>query len=263
MLTRNLLPVIILFVSSLKLVGQATEKKLDFKKKQLSAATITWQCKRDVAEKGLEDYMARKGIKPSSYKGLIVYRNVPLDSTSKVLNDLYFKFDKSNDATVATLVPTKQGEEFETQAGADQATIDQAKSFLNQLAPTISSYNTGVQLAGQQEVLNKANKKLKGLLDDSTDLAKKIRNLQSDLDQNKNDLDNQKKVLDGISTTDFDAHQKAVKKLNSLSDDRGSLEKKLRKAQSDFEQNKQDLATQRQLIQKEEDANTAIKSKQQ
>src|SRR5215467_1116383 len=99
MLTRNLLPVIILFAVNLRLVGQATEKKLDFHKKQLSAATVTLQCKRDVAEDGLKDYMARKGIKPSSYKGLTVYRNFPLDSTSKDLNDLYFKLDKANDAT--------------------------------------------------------------------------------------------------------------------------------------------------------------------
>jgi len=262
MLTRNILRVIILFSSSLRLVGQATEKKLDFKKKQLSAATITLQCNRDVADKALKDYFARKGIKPSSYKGLTVYKNYPFDSTSKVSNDLYFKLDKSSDATIVTLVPTQPGEDFETQVGADQNAIDQSKTFLNKMAIVVGSFNTNVQLADQQEALNKANKKLKGQLDDSTDLAKKIRNLQSDLDQNKNDLDKQKKVLDGISTTDFDAHQKALKKLNGLSDDRGNLEKKLRKAQSDFDQNIQDMATQRQLIQKEQDALSAIKSRQ-
>src|SRR5262249_31324763 len=161
--------------------------------------------KRDVAEDGLKDYMARKGIKPSSYKGLTVYKNFPLDSGSTALSDLYFKMDKGDDATIVTMVPTTPGEDFENQTGADQATIDQSKSFLKRMYAVVGSYSTKVQLADQQEVLNKENKKLKGLLDDSTDLDKKIRSLQSDIDQNKNDLEKQKKVLDGIPTTDFDA----------------------------------------------------------
>jgi DNA repair exonuclease SbcCD ATPase subunit len=253
----------ILFLGTVKLCAQATEAKVDFQKKQLSAAVIVVSCNETVAEEGLKEFMAKKGSKPSGYKGMTVFRSIALDSASTEPNDLYFKFDKkSKDLTAITMVPTKKGEDFLTQAGADQAKIDQSKTFLNQLGPFIESHNINVQVSEQQKVLNKANKKLAGLIDDSTDLAKKIRSLQSDINQNKNDFDKQQKVLDGISTADFDAHQKAQKKLNSLADDRGSLEKKLRKAQSDLDENKIQQNTQRQIIQKEQDALGAIKSKQ-
>jgi DNA repair exonuclease SbcCD ATPase subunit len=263
MLTRAVVLFSILFLGSIKLKAQATETKVDFQKKQLSAAVIVVSCNENVAEEGLKEFMSRKGSKPSSFKGLTVFRTVLLDSAGTEPNDLYFKFDKkSKDLTGITMIPTKKGEDFVTQAGADQAKIDQSKAFLNQLGPFIESHGVSVQAAEQQQILNKANKKLAGLVDDSTDLAKKIRSLQTDINQNKNDYDKQQKVVDGISTADFDAHQKAVKKLNSLADDRGNLEKKLRKAQSDMDENKIDQNTQRQIIQKEQDALGAIKSKQ-
>ena len=256
---------IVLFINT-KLFAQATETKFEVQKKQLTAATITIPCSPDVAEEGLKEFMARKGAKPSSYKGLTVFRTFPLDSAGKESSDLYFKIEKKSskekDVTLITLLPTKKGEDFQKQVGADQAMVDQSKSFLNQLGPFIESHNINVQLAGQQEVLNKSKKKLAGLLDDSTDLAKKIRKLETELEQNKNDLAKQQKVLDGTSTTDFEAHQKAQKKLNSLSDDKGDLEKKMRKTQADLEQNKKDQETQRAIVQKEQDVLNAIKLKQ-
>jgi DNA repair exonuclease SbcCD ATPase subunit len=246
--------------------SQAYESRIEYQKTQQSAAVISLPCSQDVAAEGLKEYMAKKGAKGAGFKDFTVYRSFMLDSNDKDLSDLYFKIDrkssKEKEVTLITLVPARKGEEIQTRSATDQAQMDEAKAFLNQLAPYIESHHVNVEISEQQQILTKAQKKMSDLMDDSTDLEKKIRKLQADLNENKNDQTKQTKEVEATVNSDFATHQKAQKKLNHLIDDKGDLDKKLRKTQAELDQNKKDQEVQRQIIQNEQQVLTAIKAKQ-
>lgn len=246
--------------------SQAYETRIEYQKTQQSAVAINLPCSQEVAAEGLKEYMAKKGAKGSGFKDFTVYRSFMLDSTDKDVSDLYFKIDrkssKEKDVTLITLMPARKGEEIQGRPATDQAVMDEAKAFLNHLAPYIESHHVNVQVSEQQQILTKAQKKMTNLMDDQADLEKKIRKLQADLDENKNDQAKQTREVESTVNSDFETHQKAQKKLNHLIDNKGDLDKKLRKTQADLDQNKKDQEAQNQIIQNEQQVLSAIKAKQ-
>ena len=83
--------------------------------------------------------------------------------------------------------------------------LGKAKSFLYNLLPDIEAANLELKISGQEEILSKAEKKMKTLQDDKEDMEKKIQKLQDDLKENekeqekqKEEVENQKKILENL-----------------------------------------------------------------
>lgn len=244
-MTKAILLVVILFM--LRFTGftqpQAYETKIGYQKNRQPAAAIDLPYPTDIVQDGIKGYLSGKGLKGSSSKGYDVYRGARLADSSADLSDLYFKIERrSGDrkTSLVTLLVTKPSQDPATRAEGDAGPLDGAKSFLNSLAPAVEAHNLEVEISGEEAIFKKAQKKAGNLQDDQTDLEKKLRYAQADLDQNKKDQLSQTQDMQANIHGDSDAMAKAQKKMNKLLDSQGSLDKKIRKYQADLAQNKKD-----------------------
>jgi len=76
--------------------------------------------------------------------------------------------------------------------------VGAAKSFLNNLLPDIEAANLELQIKAQEEVVAKAEKKLKGLQDDKIELEKKLAENIKSQDDTIKDIDGQKQSLENL-----------------------------------------------------------------
>ncbi|MFI5153948.1 MAG: hypothetical protein ACHQET_11480 [Chitinophagales bacterium] len=267
MLKRIIFLFFILFLNNqIKSQVQAVESRIDVQKTQQPVAKINIPSSTDVTEESIKEYMGKRGVKSSSYKEFFVFRSCKLDSNTEELNDLYFKVEKKSsqekDISTVTLLPTKKGEDIPSHSPTDNSKIEPAKSFLNNMAPFVEAHYINLQVTNQEKVLQKAQKKMTSLESDSSDLEKKIRDINADLEQNKNDQAKENIDIQTKATSDFDTKQKAQKKMNKLIDTQSDLQKKLRKTQEELIQNKKELLAQQKEVDKELQILSAIKSKQ-
>jgi len=264
---KHLLLVIILLAFKIITYSQAQayESKIDYQKTMQPAAVIELPYKTDVVEDAIKDYMVKKGFKTSSAKGFNVLRGFKLDDADEGLSDLYFKVDrkkKDKDYSVVTLLATKANGDILARPATDSTgQMDKAKSLLNKLAPYIEAHNTDVEVNAQQDVLKKAQKKLDGYISDSSDLEKKIRNIQLDAEQNKSDVTKATRDMESALSADDDTKNKAKKKMNKLLDEQDNISKKLRKAQANLAETKGYLKNQYAEVDKQQQVLDALKSK--
>ncbi len=244
---------------------QAYEGKMEYQKTFQQVASIDLPYQKDVTEDAINDYMNKKGFKSSSSKGFTVFRAVKLDDADADASDLYFKIEKKKkdkDYSVVTLLATKANMDILTRPAMDSTgQMDKAKAFLTNLVPYVEEHNTDVEIGKQQDVLKKAQKKLNGYVSDSTDLEKKIRNLHSDEEQNKSDILKQTNEIQSNITAGDDVKNKSQKRMNKLLDEQDNIRKKLRKAQADLDETKNDLASQYKETDKQQQVLDAIKAK--
>ena len=163
---------------------------------------------------------------------------------------------------MVTLLATKANMDILTRPAMDSTgQMDKAKAFLTNLVPYVEEHNTDVEIGKQQDVLKKTQKKLNGYVSDSTDLEKKIRNLHSDEEQNKSDILKQTNEIQANITANDDVKNKSQKRMNKLLDEQDNIRKKLRKAQADLDETKNDLASQYKESDKQQQVLDAIKAK--
>jgi septal ring factor EnvC (AmiA/AmiB activator) len=81
----------------------------------------------------------------------------------------------------------------------DSYTVSSAKSFLNNLIPDIEAANLELQIKAQEDIVAKAEKKLRDLKDDQTALERKLTQNKTDQDNTQKDIENQKQAL-GVLT---------------------------------------------------------------
>ncbi|HEY4289001.1 MAG TPA: hypothetical protein VGN00_17985 [Puia sp.] len=247
-----------------RLFAQAYIGETEVRSTKQAAAAIRLPYDNDPVEDGLKQYMMTKGFKSTGVSGFILFRSVPLDGMDTTLNDLYFKAvasRKEKGMTVLSLIPAKRNEEFMARTLADSAKLEKARLFLDSLAPFMTSYNTRLQLSSQQEVLGKAQKKMNSLRSDSSDLQRKIRNLQSDLDQNQKDQVKAASDLQTSINADDDTKKKYQKRVNKYLDEEASLQKKLRRAKQDLEDNKNEMEKQQEEINKQQQGLNAVRTR--
>lgn len=142
-----------------------------------------------------------EGYNADKSKGYLVYRNTRLkDLDPNEPQDVFFKIDrksrKEKDKSIVTMITAKSGNISEEKVKGTKtvAVIEPSVNsiaFMNSFRSNInlSAYNLAV--SNQQDVVDKAEKKLKNLQDDQSKLEKKIKNLQDDLAKNKTDQQKQ------------------------------------------------------------------------
>ena len=230
------------------------------------AAAIRLPFGEGAVEDALKAWFAGKGYKASDVHGWILYRGVPLDSTDRDGSDLYFVTEmpdrKIKDLTVLSVVPAKKTLGMGNGSFVDSSRLDQARVFLDNLAPFVQTYGTGVQVNNREDALKKSQKKMNELLNEQEDLNKRLRRLQGDLDQNKTDQVKAAADLQSSINANDDNKQKNQKRVSRLIDEQGSLEKKVRKTQAELDDNKTDQQRQQAAIAQQQQGLDAVKQKQ-
>jgi hypothetical protein len=195
----------ILFLSALVIFINAAqsqsawEGKMEQKKGDKVAAVIELPYSQEVVEDAIKEYQAQRGAKQDKTKGFQVFRGVKLMDADPELNDLYFKVDKKNgkekNASVVYLTVGKPGEDITLRAVDDRYKISEGINFLNQMVPSVESYILSMDIGNQEEMVKKAEKKLKSLEDEEDDLEKRIKNLQDKLEENRKDQQKQSEEI--------------------------------------------------------------------
>ena len=174
--------------------GQATEGTVQYQKADQPAAVIELPYSPDVVRDAMRDYLSKKGkSKGDDRKGFTTYRNTQALQSDSANADLYFKVERKSRqekeiSVVSLLLTTPEG-------GSSQnlhyLQMDQAKTYLNDLAPAIEAYQLELQIKEQNEKVIRAEAKYKGLTDDGTDLEKKRVEIEKKLADNKQDVQKQ------------------------------------------------------------------------
>jgi len=247
------------------LKAQSYKTVITFQKNQYPVAAIQVPYEEDVVTDAIKEYMLGKGFKDTHYKDFIVFRSVPIDKNGSVLSDAYFNINKKNhsekDITIINLLPVKKGETLSTATEEDSTFVNSSAVFLDSMTHQILTYSIQKQIKAQQKTVDKIKSKLISLKNDSGDIAKKIRNYESSLSQNKTDQAKQTQLTNGIATGDQEALSKAHKKMDKLLDDQTDYEKKIRNYKADLDQNTADRQTQQTLYDKDLAALDALKQR--
>ena len=130
-------------------------------------------------------------------KGFLVFKNAYVTDISEERMDYIIKVErksrKESDEAVFYLVMVKgDGNAIDKMRPKE---IDRAKSFLNNMLPDIEAANLELQIKVQEEVVAKAEKKLKGLRDDQVSLEAKLQQNKTDQETTQKDIEAQKQAL--------------------------------------------------------------------
>jgi len=165
-------------------VGQAREAKIAYQKTQQPAAVIELPYAKNVVETAIENYLSSKGARGNESRGFKTFRNVRLEDT--VSNDMYFKVErKSQNESTVYLFVAPVNENVLARNTESNYGVEQAKTVLNNLAPSAESSNLDMQLKTQQENVSRAEKRLRSLMDDGADLSKRKSNLEEKILENQ------------------------------------------------------------------------------
>lgn len=263
---RRALVLLMLFLGMvLAMRAQAYEGMIEYEKMKQPVALIELPYPSSVVQDAIKDYMVKKGIKSFSSGGFTLYKAAKLDHKDSVASDLYFKFERKSrnqkEVTVITLLASQTNEPIEAISMSDIGKMDKAIAYLNRINSVMVGRGLTIQTVDQEEVLKKTRKKSENLANDQTDMEKRARKLQADLDQNKIDGQKQADILQDNIHQDESAREKAHTKLDHLLDEKGSLLKKLRKTQSDLEQNKMEQEKQNLDLEKQQQQLDSLKAK--
>jgi hypothetical protein len=189
-----LLPALFLFCIA-NAQPQAVDGFVSLVKGEKKSAMIEVPYSEDVVRKAFEDHMAKNGVKAEKYKDFQVYRGVKLHDFDAEVHDLYVKIDRKsrrdkNQSTVH-LVVGRPSENMGLRSAEYSHKMEESKNFLAAMVPNIEAQNLEKDIRGQQEVVQKAEKKLKSLQDDQREYEDKIREYQQRLEKNRVDQEAQ------------------------------------------------------------------------
>ncbi len=189
--------VIIIAIAKFSAFAQpaAADTRVEYQKGDKAAAVIELPYNPDVVAAAIKDDMLKKGIKEEKSKGFQVFKGARLNPSDGEVVDMYFKVDrksrKENNISLIYLILGRPNENVALRAGDDSFKTEEAKTYLNGIAPFVSAYDLEVNIAQQEDVIKKAEKKLSNLQGDQRDYEKKISNYNDKLTQTKRDIEAQ------------------------------------------------------------------------
>lgn len=187
--------------SSLAGFGQAysTEGRVEYQKGYKTAAVIELPYKPDVVENAVKDYMLKRGVKEQKSRGFQAFKGARLSPTDGEVADMYFKVERKSrrDANISNiyLLVGRPNENVALRTAEDRYRVDDARSFLNEMAPAIEAFDLETSISEQEQTVAKVEKKLKSLEDDEKSLQKRISDLQEKLTENRRDQETQRAEL--------------------------------------------------------------------
>lgn len=192
---------------SIAALTQAYEGTTQYDKKKQAAIVIDYSYPSQAVENAIVKRMEQSGFKVKEEKGLLnrdkgflVFKNAYITDISKDRMDYIIKVErkskKENEESVLYMIMNKDDKNALGSLSAYDAGA--AKSYLNNLLPDIEAANLELQIKAQEEVVAKAEKKLKGLQDDKIELEKKLAENVKSQDDTIKDIAEQKQSLETL-----------------------------------------------------------------
>ena len=188
---------------------EVMEAKTEFQKTTQPGVMVELPYSPDVVEDAIKDYFNRLGVKPDGARGFQVYKSTRLGLTDAWNSDLYFKVErksrKEKEESVVYFFATPEKQQPNLRKPGDYYGVDGARLFMKNMLPSIDSYNLSVQISLQEEEVRKAEKKYQRTIEEGDDLEKRLKKVQENIQENKNELarhkleiENQRKLLETL-----------------------------------------------------------------
>jgi hypothetical protein len=194
--------------------SQAYEGSIEYDKKKQQAFMIDYNYPPESVEAAIVQKMESMGYKAKEEKGIfnkdkgfIIFKGAFIPDISPSSMDYIVKVERKSrrekDESVIYMIILKDGNNAKD--GFEAQDVSNAKRFLNDLLPNVEASHLEFQIKAQEEVVGKAEKKLKNLQDDKKDMEEKIRKLQDDIKTNEKnqqnteqEIANKKTALDAL-----------------------------------------------------------------
>ena len=115
----------------------------------------------------IEERLEKLGYKAKDAKDFTVFRGVTLPEIGTGVYDIYFmaekKSRKDDDNSIVTMMVSKGYENFITEKD-DEAIVNNAKIYLENLKLSVSAYDLEGQIKDQEAIVKKNEKKAAGLV---------------------------------------------------------------------------------------------------
>ncbi|ULQ51107.1 hypothetical protein [Flavihumibacter fluvii] len=178
---------------------KAVEGMAEFQGKKVPAAVLELPYSADKVEEAIAEKMASKGHKGTKSKDYQLYRSVSIGN-EKTPYDMYIKAEKKSrkekESSIVYVVLVKPNEAASADAVIAAGGIAEGKYLLNDYSSHVEDYNLRLEIAAQEEVIRKLEKKQSGLLSDSTDLVIKSKALEEKILANSNEMAQQRLELE-------------------------------------------------------------------
>jgi gas vesicle protein len=207
---------LILFAASFVIKAQAYEDKIEYNKEKQACIVMEYNFPPLAVENAVVAKMNKLGLKGKEEKGMFnkdkgfrVYKDAMIGDISPARYNYIVNVDRKSrkEADDAVLYLIIMKEDINALSRLNTEEVGKAKSFLYNLLPDIEAENLELQITAQEDVVVKAEKKLKTLKDDKDDMEKRLKKLQEDIKQNEKDqekqtseIENQRKALDALKS---------------------------------------------------------------
>lgn len=188
---KRFLPSVLLLAATLlttAVFSQSTTGKIEYHKGEKVSATVEYPYSAEVVQGGIREFLSKKSTKSERSKGFDIYRYVKLNEHDAELHDVHVKVQskgRKDNGSVVHLLLGRPGENVGLRAADDHHKHEEAKTLLNELAPSIEAFKLETDIKEQETTVSKQEKKLTTLIEDQKDMEKKIKSLQDKLEQNK------------------------------------------------------------------------------
>jgi hypothetical protein len=183
---------------------QAYEGTIQYDKKKQKAVVIDYGYPAQAVENAFIQKMEKLGYKAKEEKGILnrdkgflIFKNAYVTDISDDKMDFMVKVErksrKESDEAVLYMIMMK--EDSNALDKLEAYDIGRSKTFLNNMIPDIEAAHLELQIKEQEEVIAKAEKKLRNLKDDQSSLEKKLQENKTDQNNTEKDIENQKQAL--------------------------------------------------------------------
>jgi hypothetical protein len=205
---------LVFFAVMSNVTAQAFEDRIEYNKEKHACLAIEFKYPPQAVENAIVNKLNKLGFKGKEEKGLLnkdkgfrVYKNSLITDISVSRYDYVINVDRksrrADDEAVLYLLIMKDDVNALSRLNTEE--LGNAKKFLINLHPDIEEAHLEIQILDQEELLGKAEKKLRSLETDKEDMEKKIQKLQAEIKDNegeqekqKAEIGNQSKALDAL-----------------------------------------------------------------
>jgi hypothetical protein len=196
---------IVILTTGSAVFAQAYEGSVKYDKEKQDAIVIEYRYPAQAVENAFVQRMQRLGYKPKEEKGILnrdkgflVFKNVNIPEISGKRYDYIIyverKSRKEDDESIMYMIVKDNDANMVKKLPLEES--GQAKEYLNEMSPDIEAAHLELQINAQQEVVNKAEKKLRDLEDEHSSLVKKLQDNDKDREDTRSDIEAQRKALD-------------------------------------------------------------------
>jgi hypothetical protein len=157
---------------------------------------IVKRTRPEIVIAAMTDCLSKKGkSKGNDIRGFTTIRNTQATQNDSVNADLYFKMErksrKEKQITVISLFLTSPVEGSAT-SNMHHLNMEQAKPYLNSIVPAIEAYSLELEIKDQNEAVAKSESRYKNLANDGDDLEKKRVSIEKNMEDNKQNIQQNK-----------------------------------------------------------------------